>query len=155
MQRQSIEAIFWIFIGFAICLKSSYLKVGTLSRPGPGFMPFVAGGTVGVLGLVLLFSSFLTKKAERKQALPGRLKLQPLMMILLILIAYSVFLTWLGYMISTFLFMLSLLSFGAKKGRWWVMTGIALLATLISYLIFNVWLRCNFPEGILKGIFRI
>jgi cell division protein FtsW (lipid II flippase) len=118
-------------------------------------MPFAAGGTVGVLGVVLLCSSFLLKREEGKKVVFVGSKLHPLVLILLILVAYSLFLNWLGYLISTFSLMFCLLFVGTEKERWWLVIGVALLATSVSYLVFNVWLRCNFPEGILKGMFGI
>lgn len=156
--RESTVAIFWVLVGFAICLESFYLKMGRISSPGPGFFPFVAGGMIGLLGLILLFLSFLTRKGkEGKKETQAGFRFHPLVMIFLTLLSYSVFLNWLGYLISTLILMLFLFSIGGKKGRWWfwLNVGKALLVTLASYLIFGVLLQCSLPKGILKEIFRI
>jgi len=155
-QKDKYIAFFWILVGLVICYKSYHLELGKLYRPGPGFMPFIAGGMLGVLGLILLFSTHFQKEGkETKKEDQVSFRFHPLILILLILIAYSIMLNWIGYMISTFFLMLSLFSFGSKKRKWWLIVGGALLVTLISYLVFDVWLKCSFPKGILKDILRI
>ena len=155
-QKDKYIPFFWILVGIAICFKSYHLELGKLYRPGPGFMPFIAGGMIGVLGLILLFSTYFQKEGkETKKGAHVRLRFHPLILTLLILIAYSIVLNLIGYMISTFLLMLSLFSFGGRKRKWWLIVGGAVLVTLVSYLVFDVWLRCSFPKGILEGILRI
>jgi len=118
-------------------------------------MPFTAGGLLGVLGLISLFGTHFQKKGkETKQEAHVSLRFHPLLLMLLMLTAYSIVLNLIGYMISTFLLMFCLFSFGVKR-KWWVIVGGAVFVTLVSYLVFDVWLRCSFPKGILEGILRI
>jgi putative tricarboxylic transport membrane protein len=148
-KKGKIIAIFWVLLGLIICYKSYYLDLGKLYRPGPGFMPFIAGLVIAVLGLISLFISYYPqKKHEAKQEIPFGFRFHPLVLILLTLITYSILFDTLGYLISTFLLMLSLFSLSHKKMKWWFIVGGALLITFASYLVFDIWLRCSLPKGV-------
>ncbi len=49
-----------IGFAFAIIVKVYEYPMGTASRMGPGYFPFVLGNALGVLGLVILLKSFLS-----------------------------------------------------------------------------------------------
>lgn len=56
-----------IGFAFAIIVKVYEYPMGTASRMGPGYFPFVLGNTLGVLGLVILLKSFLTRSPRVKK----------------------------------------------------------------------------------------
>jgi hypothetical protein len=57
----------------------------------------------------------------------------------------------LGYIIGTFLFMLFLFK-GVEtlKWKWSVIT--AIITVLASYLIFDIWLKCMLPLGVIIDV---
>jgi putative tricarboxylic transport membrane protein len=149
VKKDRFIAIFWVLLGVVICYESFWLSLGALYRPGPGFMPFIAGLMIVVLGLILLFTSYFPKKGhETKKEIQFGFRFHPLVLILIILVAYSILINWFGYLISTFLLMLSLFSLSGNKMKWWSIVGGALLITSVSYLLFNVWLHCSLPKGV-------
>jgi ABC-type polysaccharide/polyol phosphate export permease len=152
-RRDVIEVIFWLMVATMICFRSFYLDLGMLSRPGPGFMPFVAGATIGLLAIGLLVHTIKTKQKQGK----GRdeqvnFNFYLLALILSLLLAYTIILQLLGYLISTFLLMLFLFSIGGKKRKKWVVVVSAFVAAGISYIVFCIWLQCPFPKGTFTGI---
>ncbi len=62
--------------------------------------------------------------------------------------AYSLVLESLGYLLSTFFLMFLLLRMMVRK-IWWFGPVVACLITLISYILFKVWLKVFLPTGIL------
>jgi hypothetical protein len=65
---------------------------------------------------------------------------------LLALFGYIVLLEATGFVITTFIFLVVL--FKIKERRRWVMPLILSFSTVgVSYLIFSVWLRLDFPRG--------
>ena len=63
-----------------------------------------------------------------------------------ILLVYAFFFPLLGYLLSTFLFLLLLNPVIEKK--WSFVLAGALLVTLASYLVFDVLLQAQLPRGI-------
>jgi len=147
-RKEILEVTFWLIIATLICLQSLRLDLGMVSRPGPGFMPFVAGGIIALLGGALFLQTILTKREQgaRKEKIAFNFKL--LIKVLSIFVAYTILLHPLGYMISTFLLMLALFSIGREKRKWWLILIVApFVVTTMSYLIFRVWLQCPLPKG--------
>jgi len=129
-----------------ICLGSVKMGIGKLSEPGPGLMPFGGGILLGILSLadLLLRNSSRIKGDEIgfKGVRWGRLFLS-----IAPLFAFTLLLPILGYLITTFLVMLSLYKC-IEPQKWWVALSAALLSTILTYLLFGVALKTFFPEGI-------
>lgn len=153
-RKEMLEVTFWLALAAIICIQSVRLDLGMLSRPGPGFMPFVAGAMIASLAATLFLQTIVIKrkqKTDREEKINFNFYL--LIMVLSLFVAYTVLLYPLGYLICTFLLMLCLFSIGRKKRKWWLILVVApLLVTVISYLVFCVWLQCPFPKGTLTGI---
>ena len=66
---------------------------------------------------------------------------------LVVLFAYPLLLGLIGFLPTTFLFLVALLRFVEPKG-WGVVLGGAGVGAISSYLIFQYWLKIEFPIGI-------
>ena len=64
------------------------------------------------------------------------------------LLVYAFALSRLGYLLSTVLLMGVLFSL-AERRNWLIIIIKAVIATLITYLIFEKWLACQLPPGML------
>jgi putative tricarboxylic transport membrane protein len=142
---QRICNLVWLVTSLTICVASIKLKLGTLTDPGPGFMPF---GT----GLLLLFFSlaalFREGREEVKEEGPW---IGPywkrVITTIISLSVYALILTRLGYLLSTFLLMIFL--FWTPEYKKWMGTIIkAVLSAGITYFVFDKWLDCQLPKGI-------
>src|SRR3989337_2189129 len=57
MPRDLVSALFWLAVAIFAAVQGVALKLGSLSRPGPGFFPFWGGVVLALLSLVLLVNS--------------------------------------------------------------------------------------------------
>lgn len=139
--------ILFIVLSVLICLGSVKMGIGKLNEPGPGLMPFGAGIILGILSLVNLFSKASDLAGDGigyKGVKWGRLSL-----VVLSLIAFTVLLPILGYLITTFLVMFFLYK-SIEPQKWRVAFLGAFLSTILTYLLFAVALKSYFPEGVLS-----
>jgi putative tricarboxylic transport membrane protein len=142
-----ISSLFWLLLSIYVCIESSRLGIDTLRHPGMGFMPFAASVLLGILSLTLFLQGVLEKEeAKPEPLLRGKLWKRVLLALIAILI-YAKLMPLAGYLITTFLLM-SFLFWVVKGQRWWWVLTLSFLITLITYYVFSVWLKCQFPEGL-------
>jgi hypothetical protein len=152
-QTDMSEGIFWIIIGGIICFLALQYGLGSFRAPAPGFVAFLSGILIGGVGAVMTVSKSLSRGPARG-ATPGAglgipaISLKRLAYTMMFLIAYAILMDPLGYILSTFLAMFGLF-FDWKKKNWLGSAFFSITVSLISYLVFEVWLRCQLPRGIL------
>jgi len=146
MRRSKIIAsLLWILLALYVCVTSFKLGLGDLQSPGPGFMPFLSGGIMCLLGFIILLMEWKNKKGVLGWATVNWGKI---IIILIGIILYATLLQKLGFSFTTFLVMaLFFKVIGAQ--RWFFVLLSSFLTTLVIYLIFEVWLKSQFPKGIL------
>jgi hypothetical protein len=150
-QIRKVEGFFWIGIGVLICLLAWKSKLGSFREPGPGFVAFISGLFVSMVGLVMGLSEFLSKTSLRSSTdFNQRFSIASwprLIYTMMLLLSYGLLLNTLGYILTTFLVMWGLF-YNREKNRL-VSSGLASLASVGgTYLVFEVWLRCQFPRGL-------
>lgn len=150
-----IGGFVWLILGIALCLGSVKLKLGGLQNPGAGFMPFLSGALLSILGFVLLLSrgsqvSGTGGMTEEKKAFAPRSPKSffVLFLIMVILFIYVMLLEQLGFCLATLFFLFSLFKFAEPK-RWLMPFILSLTSVIVSYLVFSVWLGSQLPRGIL------
>lgn len=132
-----------LFAAFA-AYESTKLPFGTIRSPGPGFLPWWAGLTLGLLALVLLGQALTRRPGPgRTEERVGVLKAWGL---LAILGAYVLLLEPLGYPLCTFLLVLFMLRV-VDLHRWAMALGMAAIAAIGSYVVFAIWLKVPLPPG--------
>ncbi|MCJ7596834.1 MAG: tripartite tricarboxylate transporter TctB family protein, partial [Desulfobacterales bacterium] len=62
------------------------------------------------------------------------------------LFVYAIAVQWLGFVLSTFLFVLLMLG-NIESETWWRILIKAVLITIGNYLIFVTWLGISLPKG--------
>jgi len=152
-QRGMSEGIFWVVIGGFICILAFQHGLGSVRAPGPGFVAFLSGILVGSVGAVMILSKSVSMgrgKGTIRDAGLGipAVSLRPLAYTMMFLIAYAILMDPLGYIVSTFLAMFGLF-FDREKKNWLWSLFFSVTASLVSYLVFEIWLHCQLPRGIL------
>ena len=143
-----LSSVFWLAISIIVCIESIRAGFGTLKDPGPGFLPFISGVTLSAFAIILLAMSLLRKREEDKISNPLKgVNWSKILLCLAILFAYSIFLPWVGYLITTFVLML-LLFILIKRSKLLIEIMIALVTVLASYIVFYKWLNTQLPRGI-------
>ncbi len=136
---------FFILFSFYVCFESWRLGVGSFFRPGAGFFPFYSSALLGVLSLILGFFTFRGKveKADPWTDAGNTVTVS------LALLGFALLLTWLGFVITTFLFILFLLR-AVERRAWLFSAGAALSISAAFYIVFGLWLKAQLPAGILE-----
>jgi putative tricarboxylic transport membrane protein len=145
--RDRISSLILLVFSFLVCVESYRLPVGIGSwhDPGPGFFPFWAGVIMGVLSF-LAYLKALRTKGEDIGPWYSQEKWKKVLWILVILMAYAFVLERVGFVVSTFLLLFVLFRV-VETQRWGLAIGGSLAVTILSYGIFDRWLRLQLPKG--------
>ena len=148
MDRNAIiSGSFWLCVAIAVLFASLHLGFGPYDNPGPGFLAFGAAFLLAGLSGALLWSGWHSKgKTARLIDLwQGRNGSIPLAAVSA-LVLYGVVLPILGYIAATFSLMVALFSVGKIKLPLAVPG--ALLASLLTFVLFDWFLKMPLPRGI-------
>jgi putative tricarboxylic transport membrane protein len=147
--RDLISSFFWMLMGIGICYGGYDLHLGNLHDPGPGFMFFWVGVIMIGLSLIVLI------KAVRQKGQKGELNFlwkgirwQKAVLVLAALFIYAYVLNSLGFILTTILLLIFLFK-AVEPQKWsWAILG-AVICTLAAYGLFQFWLGCQLPQGLL------
>lgn len=125
----------------------THYKMGTIRLPKEGFMPTLIG--VGMVGI----SGFLTVQAFLGKGDAGHVKLEiqwwRFAVIVLASVGYALSMDLLGYLLSTFLFLVIILKL-ARVAGYLKPVIISAICAVAFYLIFKIALGVMLPMGFLK-----
>ena len=137
-------------IGLLFCLGSTEYGDIRSGFPSAGFFPFMGGVILVSLSMMLMIRSGVRKEMEQGKIIkffPQKDSLKRLVIMLFVLFMYSISLVYLGFLITTFLFMILLLKF-LEPQRWTTTLMIALLTSISAYLLFEIFLKVQLPKGV-------
>jgi putative tricarboxylic transport membrane protein len=120
------------------------LPLGTPSNPGPGFVPWWVGVTLGLLALVRLGQASMSGPPSRGSE-PGS-RATAVGSLVVALAAYVALLELLGYLLATFLLVLVVLRL-VEPRPWALAVGVAAVAAIGTFAVFAVWLGVPLPPG--------
>jgi putative tricarboxylic transport membrane protein len=143
VKRDVTVASLALAFGAAAAFESARLPFGTIHNPGEGFFPWWASVTVVLLATILLIQGLNSRSTSARDE---SRRLAKVIVLLVILAAYTFLLDPLGYPICTFLLVLFMLRV-LDPQRWRVALSIAVLAAAGSYVVFAVWLSVPLPRG--------
>jgi hypothetical protein len=141
------SSLFWLLVSVSVFIGSLRLGIGSLHNPGMGFLTFGASGILGVLSLILFLQATLRKEEVKAAPFFAGPLWKRILLVLIALILYSRLMSVLGYLISTFLLMTTLLLILERRKFVFVFVS-SILATVVTYLVFSKWLNCQFPDGL-------
>jgi putative tricarboxylic transport membrane protein len=119
------------------------LSIGGPGRPGPGFFPFWLALALAMVAVALL----LRTAAPRPDADPGaRPRYGKVVLALGVGAAYAAVVEPLGFVVTTFVFLVFLLT-TIESRRWVSSLAIAAGTALASHVVFKVWLAVPLPAG--------
>jgi putative tricarboxylic transport membrane protein len=142
-----ISGIFWLCFAILMIIQSYRLGLGTLHKPGPGFLFFWVNIVLAIMSLVVLVRAWSGKKQEGPQsALFGRQNIPKIIFVLISLFVYALLMESVGFILVTLALFIFLLGIIEKK-KWYYTAFVSIVVTVISYLIFEVWLQSQLPKG--------
>jgi putative tricarboxylic transport membrane protein len=152
MRRNDIySSLVWLLVGVGFIWGGLKMEIGPLDGPGPGFFPTIIGGVLSLLSLALFLT---TSWGENQLSVKGSFWKEQrswvkVSLSLFSLVFYLIALNYLGYILTTFLFILYLLKFVGKRG-WGGSLLIAIIASLGSFAVFKTALGVLLPRGLIN-----
>ena len=149
-----MEGLFWIVAGLAVCALGWKAGLGSFQEPGSGFIAFLVGMLISILGLLFALSRRPSKALPNaRPASRSLFRGTPAVLFLVTvggLLGYGVLLESLGYILTTFLLMWALFYLFYEQGKRRILWSFAASAatTGASYLVFDVWLLSQLPRGL-------
>ena len=148
-----ISGVIWLILAVLISVSSVRLGLGDYRVPGPGFFPFLTALPLGVFSVYLIATCILSDAEKRKIAWPINRNGTKIVLTITALIAYSLFLEKIGYLLNTFFLMLFLFK-NIEPQKWKIALLGSFLSVALSYVVFNVWLEVQWPAGIIENWIR-
>ncbi len=145
-----ISNLVWVLLGLGICLYAVRLRLWDAAGPASGFLPFIAGLFVGLIGLALLLQVWARRPRERRPtpfwddaAARNRVGL-----VVIGLCAMALLMPILGFLLAATLVMTFLLGL-AQRTRLASAITLALASSLSIYWLFGSVLKVRLPRGLL------
>ena len=67
MNKDQASSLVWLTFALFICAETlRRLSLGSWGDPGPGFLPALSGGILGILALIHFLHSYLRKSGESR-----------------------------------------------------------------------------------------
>ena len=153
-QLDFISGVFWLLIGLGLTIWTlAAYEIGSLTHPGPGFVPLTLGCLLLLFSLILLVGQMKNKTPGAKPAgsRPGRSKgWRRVVYSVLIVMAAAFFFERVGYLLTFFL-LIALLMWAVTRMSWKGIFFTAILATVGVHLVFIMLLGLQLPRGFLGG----
>jgi hypothetical protein len=148
IKRDRVGGLFFLFLGFYVCLHAHHLGLGRFQEPGPGLIFFIAGALLSLFSVIDLLSTlFSRQKGEPPAASSWGPRWPKIIIVLIGLCAWVFSLDFLGFFLCTFLLLVFLFRI-VEPVRWWLAIVSAFLTISASYAVFELWLKVPFPRGI-------
>jgi putative tricarboxylic transport membrane protein len=146
-KKEVASSLGWILFGLMIAIGSTSLGLGSFRRPGPGMFHFIIGSAIILLSSYQIVLQFY-KDSDNSKIWPHPDGLKRIIYTMLILVFYAIAIEHLGFILCTFIFFTLLLKTVGQKGWGYAMvTG--LTVSMLTYIIFHMWLNVNLPKGLL------
>jgi putative tricarboxylic transport membrane protein len=151
MDRQKWGSLGWLIFGILICFGSIRLSLGDFHNPGPGFLPFITGAILTCLSFVVFVQSGRSGKAKtgQKPFIIDRQRAWKATITLIALLAYAIGMDYLGFLVSTTIF-LAFVLWIVEPQRWYIVIFGSILASAVSFTIFEILLKSPLPRGIFE-----
>ncbi len=120
------------------------LNIGSIHRPDAGFLPFLCGAGLAILGIVWILVLQWTEAKESEGHAEKRLWHRPLLSLAL-MILYGWAMETVGYISSTLVFMVAWEKI-IEHEKWIKTAVISLLGTLAMYALFVYFLKVPVPQ---------
>lgn len=145
-----IGSVFWLAVGTYTAVNAIRLGIGNLSHPGPGLIFLLASSVLIISSTIDLISCVIRVRVgltSDPSIWRGR-RWQIVLIVMATLSCYTLVFQVVGFTLSTFLLMVFLFRL-VEPIKWGKAVISSLVATLLAYVIFRIWLGVPFPGGFL------
>ena len=141
------SSLFWLVFSVLVCVSSFWLGIGSLHKPSAGLWSFGTSVLLGILSLGLFLRVLNEPRATRTESTHTFNLSGKVILVLVSIALYAKFMQTIGYLLASFLLM-GFLFWLAGVRKWWSILLYAFLSAFVTYLVFSVWLNCQFPRGL-------
>lgn len=149
LSKRIFSVVFTVFC-LIYTLLAMQLESGTITNPGPGFVPEVLGIVSLVLSVILTVTFFRQQLEEKKES-SDKSGLLRLGLYILVCFSFLPLFRSLGALLSVWLLVFLLSKISGLKG-WWRPLVLGLATSTVFYLLFAVALEVSLPHGIIDFI---
>ena len=128
-----------IGFAFAIIVKVYDYPMGTGSRMGPGYFPYVLGIMMGILGIVVIVQAVLSEGPP-----VAKFAWRPLIWVLSAFVIFGLTAKWAGLVIAIVLLVV-ISSYGGHEHRWKEAAISSVILAVSSVAVFVYGLKLPFP----------
>lgn len=150
-----LSTIALLIFGLWVTFSALSLGFGRWEEPGSGFMGTLSGVALSLLSLLYLGISLVKRHRfppGRRDFFPENESLKRVISVFIPLCLFTLLFEHLGFLICSFFFLSYL--FKEKSESWWPAVRLSFIVSILTFLVFQVWLQIQFPEGILP-LYRI
>lgn len=152
MNRQDqLSGLILLVIGLLITLGTlASLRTGTLQDPGPGLLPLMTGILLSLFSSTILIKATFSKRSEKRTLIEvwTGLNWPKIFYTIGALLIYCIILNYFGFLVTTLLLLMFLFRAIEPQG-WKLVLSLSILASVVSYLIFDRVLQVQLPRGFL------
>lgn len=146
-RRDFASGTFWLAISVFLIPMALELGVGAFSKPKAGFLLFWSSLCLAAMSMVLMGKSVIRRHQKTCLSEPWKgVKWRNAVIAIVLLFLYASFLTSLGFLVTMFLFLVSLYYLGRVSLP--VSIAGAAVTVFLAYVIFHFALQVPFPQGI-------
>jgi putative tricarboxylic transport membrane protein len=150
MNNDQISSAFWFAVGLAIVFASLPYGLGGITAPDTGFLPFLTGVCVCFFAVVVFIDGTRERRKGVRWSNPfAKVTWSKPVAAMAALVVYALILDAAGFILATMLLVGFLLR-GIYPQRWRVVLIGATLTSLVTYVVFGVWLETQLPAGLLS-----
>jgi putative tricarboxylic transport membrane protein len=147
-RRDLLSSIIWCVFGALFTLGSIGHGLMRNGIPGPGFLPFFTGIALIFASLFVLIPAVRKREKSKEPLFPvERGTFKKILFALVALVAYGMIMQYVGFFLTTLLFMLFVPRL--MNVRWPTVALLAIITAVASYLLFVVLLELQLPRGFL------
>lgn len=143
-----ISTMFFMALGLYFVVSGWMLGFGGWHQPGSGFIAVLSGCLLfGLSGLWFVMA--LVKRwgiEPTRRFFPESGSLRRVLSLMAALVGFTLILEKAGFVIACFLLMVFLMR-AIEPQSWRLTLFFALIVTFVCVLVFQVWLKVEFPEG--------
>jgi putative tricarboxylic transport membrane protein len=139
------SGIFFLILGLGVCFFSWKIGLGSPAKPGPGFMPFLAGLLLAALSFVLSVQVLFSWTMPNWET---KIQWKNILSVLAAMVAYGLLLDEIGFVLVTFAFVVLLMKVIEPQSWKRAILGGA-ISSLASYLLFETLLKSQLPRSFL------
>jgi putative tricarboxylic transport membrane protein len=146
--RDIVSSLIWMCLGGLFAAGAWQQGLMRRGVPGPGFLPFFSGLALVLVSLAVLVPALArARETEHAGFFPERDSPRRVLVALAALFGFGIALEYLGYLLSTLLFMLVVAQV-IERRSWGAVAALASLTAVLSYLLFVVLLEVQLPKGV-------